>query len=53
VDVDYCRGCGICVEVCVYSALRMVDEEDTLRTHPDYAGITVEPYRLQPTGRRS
>lgn len=53
VDVDFCRGCGICVEVCVYSALRMVDEKEALRAHPGYAGITVEPYRAQPTGRRN
>jgi phenylacetate-CoA ligase len=50
IDVDFCRGCGICVEVCVYGALRMVNEEETPRTHPDYAGITVAPYR---TTRRS
>ncbi|MFQ5829815.1 MAG: 2-oxoacid:acceptor oxidoreductase family protein [Candidatus Methylomirabilia bacterium] len=49
VDVDFCRGCGICVEVCVYGALRMVPEEDALRTHPDYGGITVEPYRAPVT----
>jgi 2-oxoacid:acceptor oxidoreductase gamma subunit (pyruvate/2-ketoisovalerate family) len=50
VDVDFCRGCGICVEVCVYSALRMVDEEEALRSHPGYAGITVAAHR---TARRA
>ncbi len=52
VDVDFCRGCGICVDVCVYSALRMVDEAELLRTHPDYRGITVAPYRTQATQGR-
>jgi phenylacetate-CoA ligase len=50
IDVDFCRGCGICAEVCVHGALRMVNEEETLRAHPDYAGITVAPHR---TTRRS
>ena len=53
VDVDYCRGCGICAEVCVFGALKMVTEEETLRTRPDYAGITVAPYRTNPIGRGS
>jgi phenylacetate-CoA ligase len=48
VNVDYCRGCGICAEVCVFGALKMVNEADTLRTRPDYAGITVAPYLKQP-----
>lgn len=51
VDVDYCRGCGICAEVCVFGALKMVKEEESLRTRPDYAGITVAPYRSRPTGQ--
>lgn len=51
VDVDYCRGCGICAEVCVFGALSMVTEEETLRTRPDYAGITVAPYRAKPIGQ--
>ncbi len=45
VDVDYCRGCGICAQLCVYGALKMVDEEEMVRARPDYAGITVAPYR--------
>jgi phenylacetate-CoA ligase len=44
IDVDYCRGCGVCVEVCVYDALRMVPEAEVLRTNPTYEGITVEPH---------
>lgn len=51
VDVDYCRGCGICAEVCVFGALQMVNENEALRTRPDYAGITVAPYRTRPTGQ--
>jgi Pyruvate/2-oxoacid:ferredoxin oxidoreductase delta subunit len=50
VDVDFCRGCGICVEVCVYSALRMESEEEALRSHPGYAGITVAPHRAARRG---
>jgi pyruvate ferredoxin oxidoreductase gamma subunit len=44
VDVDLCRGCGICAEVCVYSALKMENEEELMRTNPTYEGITVEPF---------
>lgn len=51
VDVDYCRGCGICAEVCVFGALQMVNEEESQRTRPDYAGITVAPYRAGSMGR--
>ncbi len=45
IDVDYCRGCGICVEVCVHGALRMLPEEEALRSYPAYQGISVAPYR--------
>jgi phenylacetate-CoA ligase len=51
VDVDYCRGCGICVEECVFGALEMVSEADLVRKRPDYAGITVAPYRAKPMGQ--
>lgn len=44
IDVDLCRGCGICAEVCVYSALKMTNEEELMRTNPSYEGITVEPF---------
>ncbi|MFQ5878941.1 MAG: 2-oxoacid:acceptor oxidoreductase family protein [Dehalococcoidia bacterium] len=44
IDVDHCRGCGICVEVCVGNALTMVDEDETLKKRPNYEGITVEPF---------
>ena len=26
IDLDYCKGCGICVEVCPSGAIRMVAE---------------------------
>lgn len=41
IDTDFCRGCGICVEVCVYGALRMVREREVLATNPTYEGIGV------------
>lgn len=46
VDVDFCRGCGICAEVCVFGALTMLPEEEALKRYPDYKGISVEPYRV-------
>ncbi|MBI4233377.1 MAG: 2-oxoacid:acceptor oxidoreductase family protein [Chloroflexi bacterium] len=52
IDVDYCRGCGICVEVCVGHALRMVDEDEVRRERPRYEGITVEPYLKEPAGQQ-
>jgi Pyruvate/2-oxoacid:ferredoxin oxidoreductase delta subunit len=27
IDLDYCKGCGICVEECPSGAIRMVPEE--------------------------
>lgn len=50
VDVDFCRGCSLCAEVCVYGALDMVNEQQRLATHPGYAGITVTPYRTKSSG---
>lgn len=44
VNVDYCRGCGICAEVCVYGAIQMVNEHEVRRTNPDYDGIAVRPF---------
>ncbi len=44
IDVDHCRGCGICAEVCVYSAIHMFNETEIVRTNPNYGGITVEPF---------
>ena len=26
VDLDFCKGCGICVEVCRFGSIRMVEE---------------------------
>jgi len=28
VDLEYCKGCGICAEVCPTSAIAMVNEEE-------------------------
>ena len=44
IDLDYCRGCGLCVQVCVGSALAMVDEDQVRRANPQYQAITVEPH---------
>ena len=44
IDVDFCRGCGICVEVCVGSALTMVDEDKLRRERPGYDDVTIEPF---------
>jgi pyruvate ferredoxin oxidoreductase gamma subunit len=44
IDVDFCRGCGICVEVCVGSALTMVDEDEVLKERPNYEEVTMEPH---------
>jgi len=27
IDLEYCKGCGICAEVCPTHAIAMVDEE--------------------------
>ena len=45
VDVEFCRGCGLCAEVCVGSALTMVEEDQVRRSNPEYKDITVEPHR--------
>ena len=44
VDLDYCRGCGLCAQVCVGSALFMVDEDKVRLENPDYVNVTVEPH---------
>ncbi len=51
IDVDYCRGCKICVEVCVYGALRMIPEKEALARN--YKEITVEPHLGKHASRRS
>ena len=28
IDLDYCKGCGICAEVCPAQAIAMVNEEE-------------------------
>lgn len=45
IDVDFCRGCGICAEVCVGSALTMVDEDQVRKENPEYTDITAAPHR--------
>lgn len=45
IDVDFCRGCGICAEVCVGSALTMVDEDQVRKDNPEYTDITAAPHR--------
>ncbi|MFQ5860864.1 MAG: 2-oxoacid:acceptor oxidoreductase family protein [Dehalococcoidia bacterium] len=44
IDTEFCRGCGLCVEVCVGRALTMVDEDQVRKEHPNYGDITVEPH---------
>ncbi len=43
VDLVYCKGCGICAEVCPVDAIRMVSED--AMTHRDPAGEEPEPAR--------
>jgi pyruvate ferredoxin oxidoreductase gamma subunit len=47
IDVDFCRGCRICVEVCVFGALRMIPEREAQAR--SYDGISVEPYLAKRT----
>ena len=51
IDVDFCRGCGICAEVCVGSALTMVDEDEVRQANPDYTDITAAPHRPELSNR--
>lgn len=44
IDVDYCRGCGTCAEVCPYGAIKRVPEREVLAANPTYEGITVAPF---------
>ena len=44
IDLEFCRGCGLCVEVCVGSALRMVNEDQVRKENPNYEEITIEPH---------
>ncbi len=44
IDVDYCRGCGTCAEICPYGAIGRVPEREVLATNPTYEGITVAPF---------
>lgn len=44
IDVDFCKGCGLCADVCVFSAIQMVPEFQVMKTNPNYDDITVEPH---------
>ena len=52
IDVDFCRGCGICVEVCVGHALTMVDEDQLRKERPSYEEVTVEPHWPEVSGHQ-
>jgi Pyruvate/2-oxoacid:ferredoxin oxidoreductase delta subunit len=51
IDLDYCRGCGLCAQVCVGSALTMVDEDQVKKINPQYQQITVEPHLKEVAAR--
>ena len=44
IDTEFCRGCGICAEVCVGKALKMVDEDEVKKERPNYEDITMTPH---------
>ena len=44
IDLDFCRGCGLCAQVCVGSALDMVDEDQVKKINPNFQSITIEPH---------
>ena len=52
IDLEFCRGCGLCAQVCVGSALTMVDEDKVRKERPDYAGIDVEPHWKEISSRQ-
>lgn len=51
IDVDFCRGCGICAAVCVGSALTMVDEDQVLKERPSYEEVTMGPHLAEIYGK--
>jgi 2-oxoacid:acceptor oxidoreductase gamma subunit (pyruvate/2-ketoisovalerate family) len=52
IDTEFCRGCGLCVEVCVGQALTMVDEDQVRKEHPNYEDVTVAPHWKQVASQR-
>ncbi|MFQ6026774.1 MAG: 2-oxoacid:acceptor oxidoreductase family protein [Dehalococcoidia bacterium] len=51
IDTEFCRGCGICAEVCVGKALTMVDEDKVKKERPNYEDITVSPHLTELAAR--